>query len=170
RSASAISTVETAPTNSEFTSAPVVMPRDPSLSRTYTDHLTPPWARGGPTHPSNLALLCRPHHLLKTFWIGEKGWREEQSADGTIVWTSPSGCVYTTEPGCTLFFPELAVPSTVLTYAVGQPDSGSRPDSYSRRSLMMPTRRRSRAADRAARVKFERGLNEARWAADPPPF
>jgi hypothetical protein len=35
---------------------------------------------------------------------------------------------------------------------------------------MMPTRKRSRAAERAARIDSERGLNEARWAADPPPF
>ena len=38
------------------------------------------------------------------------------------------------------------------------------------RTLMMPTRKRSRAAERAARINWERGLNEARWAADPPPF
>jgi hypothetical protein len=48
---------------------------------------------------------------------------------------------------------------------------------------MMPTRRQTRAADRAARNKWERGINEARIAAeaareaariaarnDPPPF
>jgi len=29
---------------------------------------------------------------------------------------------------------------------------------------------RTRAAERAARIAWERGLNEARWAADPPPF
>ena len=29
----------------------------------------------GPTHPSNLKLLCRFHHLLKTFWGGPHGWR-----------------------------------------------------------------------------------------------
>ena len=38
------------------------------------------------------------------------------------------------------------------------------------RTLMMPTRKRTRAAERAARIAWERGLNEARWAADPPPF
>jgi hypothetical protein len=35
---------------------------------------------------------------------------------------------------------------------------------------MMPTRKRTRATNRAARIATERGLNEARWAADPPPF
>lgn len=31
----------------------------------------------GPTHPSNLRCLCRKHHLLRTFWIGDDGWRDE---------------------------------------------------------------------------------------------
>jgi hypothetical protein len=51
------------------------------------------------------------------------------------------------------------------------------------RGVTMPTRRRTRAADRAARNNWERGINEARIAAeaareaariaacnDPPPF
>ena len=32
------------------------------------------------------------------------------------------------------------------------------------------SRAEARAAERAARIAWERGLNEARWAADPPPF
>ena len=32
------------------------------------DH-TVPYQVGGPTHPSNLKLLCRCHRLLKTFWV-----------------------------------------------------------------------------------------------------
>jgi hypothetical protein len=35
---------------------------------------------------------------------------------------------------------------------------------------MMPARQRARALERAARVSWERGINEARMAADPPPF
>nr|WP_235216062.1 hypothetical protein [Mycobacterium kyorinense] len=31
---------------------------------------------------------------------------------------------------------------------------------------MMPTRRRTRAQDRAARIAYERGINEARLAAE----
>ena len=127
------------------------------------DH-TVPWSDGGPTHPSNLALLCRAHHLLKTFWVGQTGWREKQYSDGTIVWVSPSGRSYTTKPGGSLFFPQLAVPTGELGLQTRQP--GTRPG----RTLMMPTRRRTRAQDRAARVRWERGLNHARWAADPPPF
>jgi hypothetical protein len=52
-----------------------------------------------------------------------------------------------------------------LTAAVRPTD-----DSSPGRTLMMPTRQRTRAAERAARIAWERGLNEARWAADPPPF
>lgn len=127
------------------------------------DH-TVAWQSGGPTHPSSLALLCRAHHLLKTFWSGEKGWSKTQYADGTIVWTSPSQRTYTTKPGGTLFFPQLNTTTETLNIAPQQSDSAIG------RTLMMPTRRRTRAEERSARISWERGLNEARWAADPPPF
>ena len=128
------------------------------------DH-TIPYRLGGPTHPSNLSLKCRAHHLLKTFWTGQKGWQERQFGDGTIIWTSPSGRTYTTKPGGALFFPQLAIPTEELTTTGRQPDS-----SAPGRTLLMPTRKRTRAAERAARISWERGLNENRWAADPPPF
>lgn len=128
------------------------------------DH-TIPWSSGGLTHPSNLSLKCRAHHLLKTFWCGENGWRDVQFPDGTIVWTSPSGRTYTTTPGGALFFPQLATPTEEAGRAA-QPADSSAPG----RTLLMPTRQRTRAAERAARIAWERGLNEARWAADPPPF
>jgi hypothetical protein len=37
----------------------------------------------GPTHPSNLKLLCVFHHLLKTFYTGVGGWADRQLPDGT---------------------------------------------------------------------------------------
>ena len=123
------------------------------------------WAAGGPTHPSNLNCKCRAHHLLKTFWCGQNGWAEQQHPDGTIVFTSPSGRTYTTTPGGALFFPDLATPTEKLTVAHADP-----PPDNPGRTLMMPTRKRTRATNRAARIATERGLNEARWAADPPPF
>ncbi len=137
------------------------------------DH-TLPWPLG-PTHPSNLKLLCRIHHLLKTFYSGPHGWRDRQEPDGTIVWTSPTGHTYTTKPGGSLFFPALAIPTGKLVL----PDRT--PPNAGDRGLMMPVRRRTRAADRAARNNWERGINEARiaaeavraaarLAADPPPF
>lgn len=126
------------------------------------DH-TVPWHRGGVTHPSNLALLCRAHHLLKTFLCGENGWREQQFTDGTIVWTSPSGRTYTTMPGGALFFPTLAEPTGPVPATIGDFPLGGR-------TLMMPTRKRTRAAERMARINWERGINQARMNADPPPF
>jgi hypothetical protein len=134
-----------------------------------------PWIRGGLTHPSNLNCKCRAHHLLKTFWCGDGGWAEQQHPDGSIVFTSPSGRRYTTTPGGALFFPQLATPTETLTAETLPPETFTaavRPtdDSPPGRTLMMPTRQRTRAAERAARIAWERGLNEARWAADPPPF
>jgi hypothetical protein len=139
------------------------------------DH-TVPWPLG-PTHPSNLKLLCRIHHLLKTFFSGPNGWLDRQESDGTVVWTSPTGHTYTTKPGGSLFFPALAIPTGDLALPT------SMPPNISDRGLMMPTRRRTRAQDRAARNSWERGINEARIAAeaarqaariaagsDPPPF
>lgn len=127
------------------------------------DHSVP-WQLGGPTHPTNLSLRCRTHHLLKTFWIGPRGWSEQQFSDGTIVFTSPTGRTYTTKPGGTLFFPQFAEPTGEASREARQAISGRN------RTLMMPGRRRTRSEERAARIRWERGLNEARWQADPPPF
>jgi hypothetical protein len=131
----------------------------------------------GPTHPSNLKLLCRYHHLLKTFYIGPDGWRDRQEADGTVVWTSPSGHEYITKPGGALLFPALAVPTGALVLPTELTSPGEN------RGLMMPARRRTRAQERAARISWERGVNEVRIAAEaarraeriaasyePPPF
>lgn len=131
----------------------------------------------GPTHPSNLKLLCGYHHLLKTFYTGPGGWHDRQEPDGTVVWTSPSGHEYVTKPGGTLLFPALAVPTGALVLPKGAPPAGEN------RGLMMPTRKQSRAQERAARISWERGINELRLAAEdarraeriaacyePPPF
>ncbi|MBJ7386541.1 MAG: DUF222 domain-containing protein [Mycolicibacterium sp.] len=59
---------------------------------------------GGPTLGTNLGCYCRQHHRLKTFHGGPHGWRDEQAADGTITWTSPTGRVYRSTPdGAELF-------------------------------------------------------------------
>ncbi len=125
------------------------------------DHTIPwPW---GPTHASNLKCLCKKHHLLKTFWTA---WLDEQLPDGTIVWTSPSGQKYLTRPGSRLLFPALCLPTGELpTTPTTYPPSGDR-------SIMMPTRRRTREQDRAHRIDAERALNADRVAErnQPPPF
>jgi Domain of unknown function (DUF222) len=117
----------------------------------------------GPTHPSNNKCYCRIHHLFKTFHAGPAGWTEIQLPDGTIVWTSPRGRTYTTTPTGAGFFPQLAMPTGDLVLPNSPPPSPHR-------DLAMPKRKRTRAEDRAYRVEYERGLNRARYAADPPPF
>jgi hypothetical protein len=117
----------------------------------------------GPTHPSNNKPYCRIHHLFKTFCAGPAGWKELQLPDGTIVWTSPRGRSYTTQPLGAQFFPQLAMPTETLTLSATGPPHPSR-------ELAMPTRRRTRAEDRGRRVQWERALNRARYEADPPPF
>lgn len=127
-----------------------------------TDHTVP--FPLGPTHASNLKLLCRYHHLLKTFYTGHDGWRDRQEPDGTVIWTSPSGNTYVTKPVGGSLFAALAVPTGTLALPTAMPPPGEN------RGLMMPARRRTRAEDRASRIGWERGVNEARMAADPPPF
>lgn len=103
--------------------------------------------------------------------------RSAQYIGGTIVWTSPTGHRYVTKPGGSLLFPALAVPTGALILPTGTPPSDHN------RGLMMPARRQTRAQDRAARISWERGINEAHIAADaacraerlsrnndPPPF
>jgi hypothetical protein len=92
---------------------------------------------------------------MKTFG----GWHDIQLPDGTVIWTSPSGRKYITKPGSRLFFEtwdtttaDLPPPSIVV------PNSGDR-------GLMMPRRRRTRAAEYRTRIKAERARNEA-----PAPF
>jgi hypothetical protein len=99
-----------------------------------------------------LKCLCRRHHLLKTFWGGENGWRDTQLDDGTIVWTAPDGRAHTTEPGSRLLFPELSAP-TAPAVTTGRPAVHSA-------GLTMPRRKTTRAQDRARRIHAERTLNE----------
>jgi len=128
----------------------------------------------GPTHASNLKLLCRFHHLLKTFWTA---WHDVQLPDGTVQWTSPTGHTYTTKPAGALFFPILATPTGEI--AIAKPDR----EPCQGRWLMMPRRKKTRAQERRYRISGERRINEARifeeqrkheaWLAatyEPPPF
>jgi hypothetical protein len=111
----------------------------------------------GPTSASNLKCLCRKHHLLKTFW----GWMDRQLPDGTVVWTSPSGQSYTTEPGSRLLFPSLCRPTArVVVSAAEVAAAVAAAETETGRGLAMPRRRRTRAQDRAARIAAERRLNE----------
>ncbi|AFM15738.1 protein of unknown function DUF222 [Mycolicibacterium chubuense NBB4] len=122
---------------------------DVRAERCDIDHVVP-WPYG-PTHASNLNCKCRDHHLAKTFW---DGWRDTQLPDGTVIWTTPAGQRYTTLPGSRLFFP--AWDTTTAELPVIEP-----PPTDPDRTVKMPRRRRTRAADNAARIKAEREDNAA---------
>jgi hypothetical protein len=99
---------------------------------------------GGLTVPCNLKCLCRQHHRDKTF---VEGWRDEQLADGTVVWTSPTGEIHLTVPGGVDLFPDMA---------------GSTPCREPK------ARRRNRSRERTTRIarirarnRIQRPINEA---------
>jgi hypothetical protein len=127
------------------------------------DHAIP-YGRG-PTHPANLRCLCRKHHLLKTFWTGATGWQDHQSADGTIVWTAPTGHQYRSPPGSRLLFPHWNTTTPVPPIT---PTSG--PPPMTDRGLKMPLRTRTRTAEHTARIRRERQRNQATIDNNPPPF
>jgi 5-methylcytosine-specific restriction endonuclease McrA len=108
---------------------------------------------GGATHASNLKILCRKHHLLKTFW----GWRDEQLPDATVIWTLPDGQRYVTSPGSAVLFPALCVPTATLP--TPEPANTAR---CQERTAMMPRRSHTRAQNTAAVIAVERRRNHER--------
>ncbi len=48
------------------------------------------WDSGGETSISNLGVLCRRHHRMKT----HGGWELISESDGSCTWTSPTGKIY----------------------------------------------------------------------------
>ncbi len=101
-------------------------------------------AAGGLTVASNIKCLCRFHHRMKTFG----GWSDRQLADGTLIWTSPTGQEFRTSPGSAEVIPELADALSV---------TAQRP---------LPQRARSRASQRAAQVARGRRHNQMARAAN----
>jgi hypothetical protein len=73
---------------------------------------------------------------------------------GTVIWTSPTGKTYKTLPGSRIFFPAWDTTTAKLAHV-------SNPGPASPRGIMMPRRRRTRAADGARRLQRERALNAA---------
>jgi hypothetical protein len=116
----------------------------------------------GPTHPSNTKCLCVFHHLLKTFWVGRHGWSEQQLPDGTIIWTLPTGHTRITRPGSQHLFPHLCAPTATLW--TGEPPVV---EASAGRGVMMPTRRRTRAAAKAHAKAAERKRNQTQPLAEP---
>jgi hypothetical protein len=80
--------------------------------------------------------------------------------DGAAIWTSPTGRTYTTHPGCRSHFPQW----DTTTAELPPPPTTTPP--AEQRGLNMPRRNRTRAAERAARIKAERAQNDS----DPPVF
>lgn len=146
---------------------------DAPVEQCDIDHTTS-WPFGV-THASATKHYCRTHHLIKTFYTGPNGWRDEQYPDGTVVLTAPTGHVYVTDSAGGMLFPALAAPTAPLPEADQPPESD--------KSAMMPRRRTTREQDRAARIRRERRqrteMNAEKerqrqaWLAEtyqPPPF
>lgn len=112
----------------------------------------------GPTHPGNLGPKCRKHHLLKTFYGGPDGWQDRQLADGTIVWTAPTGHTYTSVPESRILFPDKITDTPLPNPPPEVADLETSPAPG--RGIMMPTRRRTRAQNLAQQIAHERALNE----------
>ena len=117
------------------------------------------------THPGNLKVLCRKHHLLKTFWTGPNGWTDHQLPDGTIEWTSPTGHRYTVPPGSRLPFPHW----NTTTPTPEPPPTGPAVPSPER-GPSMPLRTRTRRQQHHDAITAERRRNQAHIDAHPPPF
>lgn len=132
---------------------------DRPASAADIDHTTA-WPCGA-THAANCKCYCRLHHLVKTFW---PGFSDVQHPDGTVVLTTPTGHSYTTKPLSSLLFPG-------WNTATGPPPPPEPPrPAAPGRHLKMPTRRRSRAQNRAARITAERKRNAALRAAQERPI
>jgi len=72
-----------------------------------------------------------------------------------VIWTAPTGKTYRTLPGSRLFFPAWDTTTAEL------PKTATPTAQPTNRGMMMPKRRRTRAADRARRLREERALNAA---------
>ncbi|WP_442778579.1 HNH endonuclease [Arthrobacter sp. BL-252-APC-1A] len=64
-----------------------------NVTHAEIDHTTP-FSHGGPTDHGNLEHLCPKHHRFKT--LGH--WKARQPEAGTLVWSSPTGRTYVTDP------------------------------------------------------------------------
>ncbi|MGK2865894.1 MAG: DUF222 domain-containing protein [Mycobacterium sp.] len=117
-------------------------------------------AAGGHTLPENLKCLCRAHHRVKTF---VEGWRDVQLADGTVVWTSPTGRVYRTSPAGADLFPRFARTACPAPEAL-QRNRSEASDARKQRSRMK--NQRLRPANEAARHDYfhrEREIGHLQW-------
>jgi hypothetical protein len=145
---------------------------DAPVARCDVDH-TAPFPRGA-THPSNLKLYCRAHHLLKTFHTRPGGWSDGQLSDGTVVITAPTGHVYTTEPHGGTLFSALAAPTGTAPVALIRTAPRDPEHAMPVRARTRDEGRRQRIADeRRRRTELDAERRRQAWLADraqPPPF
>ncbi|MCV7182423.1 hypothetical protein H7J56_10735, partial [Mycolicibacterium murale] len=118
----------------------------------------------GHTHPSNGKLLCREHHLAKTFPTTAGQWTDEQLPNGDIYWTAPTGHSYLTEPRSRILFPNWDFTTSTMPFI--HPNKRRRAATP---TTPMPTRQRTRANDRAQRITTEREHNALLRALDTGP-
>jgi hypothetical protein len=123
------------------------------------DH-TLPHGDGGATHPSNGKVLCREHHLAKTFGVG---WRDEQLPNGEVRWTAPTGHTYLTQPTTRVLFPDWDPTTATLPPPTRTRRRRAHP------GITMPTRKRTREQDRQQHIKAERDHNALQRALGKPP-
>jgi len=87
--------------------------RAPGCNREATnsdlDH-TQPWSDGGTTSADNLVHLCSPCHRLKH----QSSFTTSQKPNGDLVWTSPSGKNYLTEPASYIGEPPPVAPEVTV--------------------------------------------------------
>jgi hypothetical protein len=115
----------------------------------------------GHTHPSNGKLLCREHHLAKTFPTTAGQWTDEQLPNGDIYWTAPTGHSYLTEPRSRTLFPNWDFTTSTTPFI--HPNTRRRAATP---TTPMPTRQRTRQHDRAQRITTEREHNAQLRALD----
>ncbi|ANW62355.1 hypothetical protein BCA37_00890 [Mycobacterium sp. djl-10] len=118
----------------------------------------------GHTHPSNGKLLCREHHLAKTFPTTAGQWTDEQLPNGDIYWTAPTGHSYLTEPRSRILFPNWDFTTSTMPFI--HPNTRRRAATP---TTPMPTRQRTRQHDRAQRITTEREHNALLRALDTGP-
>ncbi len=141
---------------------------DRPAERCDLDH-SAPHGVGGLTHPGNAKCLCRKHHLLKTFWTGPTGWTDQQLADGTIVWISPTGHRYTRPPGSRMYFPHWDTHTPLPKKDTATPPPAAATGAPNR-GLTMPKRKTTRGWQRALRLHNERQRNQRAIDEDTPPY
>jgi len=102
--------------------------RAPGCNRQATnsdlDH-TQPWSDGGTTSADNLVHLCSPCHRLKH----QSSFTTSQKPNGDLVWTSPSGKDYLTEPASYIGEPPPQPPPAAEVAPEPPPPAQPRPQS-----------------------------------------